>query len=141
MAAFLETKVPHELVHPLDILLLLVRHQSIDRLDHPTWSVLQILAWTDVLVAAFRHVTGADQAEEAVEQALCNALSQVAGVDVELELKGEAPDAAFVAVVVEGNVADNLFLGWLGSAVAAVVHGDKEGQVLGGDIVDARGYL
>jgi hypothetical protein len=138
MTGFAEPEILQEFRHPSQIIRILVWHRHIDGLHDTLGVMLEVLAAVYPLVAAFGLVTRAHRAEETVEEALCDTLSRVSGVDVQFQFESEAIHTTLVAEVVDRRETDDplrdVLLGT--PRLVALGNGDDIRELLRGDVMN-----
>jgi hypothetical protein len=133
-----ELELLQELGHPINGILVLVRHGDIDSLNDTLGVILEVFTVVYPTVATLRLVAGAHRVEETVEEALCDTLLRVARVDVHLQLERISVRAALVTVIVKTREAHDFLCDVLLRTPLLVAFGDGDNvrELLRGDGVD-----
>ena len=93
-----------------------------DGLDDPGWPSLEVVKVVNVLVTTASAIAGVDHIQKSIHETLADALAGEAGVNENIQLEGIAPQAGLIAVIIEVDIADDLFghIAWSGLGLVAL---------------------
>lgn len=150
VASLAESELPHELCNPDHIIARFVINVTVDDLDNPRQTGLEILAMIDPSIATLCRVASVNHLEETVEETLGYVLADEVWLDEAFELESVAAHASFINQVLEVRNTDNAFIDKILSTtdMRALVHSNDVWEALIGDssntpydILDSTGLV